>query len=234
MSRPLFQLGPRLALCASLVRGGRPLCDVGTDHAYLPIWLLKQGKVPRALAVDAAPGPLRTAAGNAKRYGVEDRLVLRLSDGLRQVAPEEAEDIVIAGMGGELILRFLEETSWLQNPAVRLVLQPMSSLRDLRLGLARLGFSVIDERVVEENGRVYTACLVGCLESAPETDLIYPWMGKLKPGPGPVVKCAEKTLRDLRGRLEGARRGRGEDSPRELEMAIEAIEARYLGRKGME
>lgn len=59
--RPLFSLGPRLALCAALVREGSPLCDVGTDHAYLPIWLLKTGKTPRALACDINPGPLEAA-----------------------------------------------------------------------------------------------------------------------------------------------------------------------------
>ena len=89
--RPLFTLGARLALCADLVRPGRALCDVGTDHAYLPIWLLKMGKIPRALACDVNPGPLEAARRDGEKYQVGEGLTLRLSDGLRQVTPEEAE-----------------------------------------------------------------------------------------------------------------------------------------------
>ena len=100
--RPLFSLGPRLALCAALVREGSPLCDVGTDHAYLPIWLLKTGKVPRALACDINPGPLEAARRDGAKYEVGEELSFRLSDGLRAVLPQEAGDVVLAGMGGEL------------------------------------------------------------------------------------------------------------------------------------
>ena len=83
--RPLCSLGPRLALCAALVREGSPLCDVGTDHAYLPIWLLKTGKVPRALACDINPGPLEAARRDGAKYEVGEALSFRLSDGLRAV-----------------------------------------------------------------------------------------------------------------------------------------------------
>lgn len=231
MIRPLFQLGPRLALCAGLVRGGRPLCDVGTDHAYLPIWLLKSGRIFQATASDVNPGPLEAAAGNAKRYHVEDQLTLRLSDGLREIAPEEAEDIVIAGMGGELILRIIGETPWLRDPDRRLVLQPMSSVQELRMGLKELGFEVVEEQAVEDGGKVYTAFSAGYIGKTPETDGLYPYLGKLEPGTTAAEKYAEKVLRSLRGRLEGAQRGRGEDSPEELRAVIEKIETRYLGRR---
>lgn len=231
MIRPLFQLGPRLALCAELIREGRLLCDVGTDHAYLPIWLIKSGRIPRATASDVNPGPLRAAAGNAKRYHVEDRLALRLSDGLREIAPEEAEDIVIAGMGGELILRIIAETPWLRDPERRLVLQPMSSVQELRVGLKELGFEVIEEQAVEDSGKVYTAFSAGYIGKTPETDGVYPYLGKLAPGTAAAEKYAEKVLRSLQGRLEGALRGRGTDPPEELRAVMREIEARYLGRR---
>lgn len=227
MARPLFQLGPRLALCAGLIRGGRPLCDVGTDHAYLPIWLLKSGAVPRAIASDVNPGPLETAAANARRYGVADRLILRQSDGLRAIEAGEAEDIVIAGMGGELILRIVEEAPWLRGGEKQLVLQPMSSARDLRLGLRELGFEVLEEHAVEDGGRVYTAFSCRYGGQPPETDLLYPELGKLEPGAAPAKKYAARILRDLAGRLEGALRGRGEEKPEDLKAVIEGIRKKF-------
>ena len=155
--RPLFSLGPRLALCAALVREGSPLCDVGTDHAYLPIWLLKTGKVPRALACDINPGPLEAARRDGAKYEVGEELSFRLSDGLQAVLPQEAGDVVLAGMGGELILRIVGETPWLRDGAKRLVLQPMSSVAELRRGLAELGFQVLQEQAVVDGGKVYSA-----------------------------------------------------------------------------
>ena len=151
--RPLFQLGPRLALCASLVREGSTLCDVGTDHGYLPIWLLKTGKIPKALACDINPGPLEAARRDGAKYGVGEELSFRLSDGLEAVSPEEAEDIAIAGMGGELILRIVTQAPWLRDPQKRLILQPMSSVPELRLGLRDLGFAVLQEEAVEDGGK---------------------------------------------------------------------------------
>ncbi len=231
MARPLFQLGPRLALCAQLIRGGRPLCDVGTDHAYLPIWLVKSGRVPQATASDCNPGPLEAAAGNAARYGAADKLTLRLSDGLREIPPSEAEDIVIAGMGGELILRIVGETPWLRDPDRRLVLQPMSSARELRTGLRELGFELLEEQAVEDAGKVYTAFSAQYIGKPSEADRLYSYMGKLRPGPEAVRKYAEKVVRDLRGRLEGALRGQGADSPEELRAVMEEVGAQYLKQR---
>lgn len=228
MARPLFQLGARLALCADLLEGGRPFCDVGTDHAYLPIWLLKSGKIPRAVAADINEGPLETAAKNARRYGVEDRLSLRLSDGLREISPEEAEEIVIAGMGGELILRMVQETPWLCFPDRRLVLQPMSSAEELRRGLVRLGFSVLEEQAVLDGGRPYTAFSAvfgGTPRSEP--DILFPYLGRLSPGTEAAEQYAAKVRRDLLGRLEGALRGRGGEDPEHLRQVIRELEARY-------
>ena len=226
--RPLFQLGPRLSLCAELIRANKKLCDVGTDHAYLPIWLLKSGKIERAIASDLRPGPLEVAAQNARRYGVADRLTLRCSDGLHKIESGETEDIVIAGMGGELILRIVGETEWLKDPEKRLILQPMSSARELRVGLYDLGFAVLEEHAVEDAGRVYTAFSAQYSGKLPplseQEQVLYPYLGKLRPGTKEAKRYAEKLLRDLRGRLEGAVRGRGEDSVSELEAAIREIE----------
>lgn len=229
--RPLFQLGPRLSLCAELVRPQKKLCDIGTDHAYLPIWLLKSGQVPTALACDINEGPLLSAQQNAVRYHVEDRLSLRRSDGLRSVQPGEADDIVIAGMGGELIARMVQETPWLCDESKRLILQPMSGAIELRTCLRDLRFSLLEERAVEDAGRVYTVMAAQYAPASPalsERDaLLFPYLGALKPGTPQAQEYATRLLRHLNGLLQGALRGRGEDDPETLRAVIAAISEEF-------
>lgn len=159
MSRPLFSLGARLALCAAMVRPGTALADVGTDHAYLPVWLAKRGLVPHAVAADVRPGPLMRARRNIERYGAGAAVTARLSDGLDSVLPEEAQDVVMAGMGGLLIAQIVARTPWLREGDRRLILQPMTSADGLRRSLSRLGFAVLRERCARENGHVYSVML---------------------------------------------------------------------------
>ena len=226
--RPLFQLGPRLALCAALVPRGAALCDVGTDHAYLPIWLLKAGQVPRALACDVNPGPLEAARRDGARYGLGEELSFRLSDGLRAVSPQEADCVVAAGMGGELILRIVGETPWPRDPSKALVLQPMSSAPELRVGLAGLGFSIVEERAVVDGGKVYSAFSAAYRGAPVEEGPLYPIMGRLRPGAPFVKEYAQKALRSLRARRQGAlHTGDGEAAAR-LWKAIRLIEETYL------
>ena len=227
--RPLFQLGPRLALCAGFVREGSALCDVGTDHAYLPIWLLKTGRVPRALACDINPGPLEAARRDGEKYGAGEGLSLRLSDGLREVSPEEAQDVVIAGMGGELILRIVSETPWLRDPEKRLILQPMSSAPELRLGLSDLGFGILEERAVVDGGKVYSAFSAQYWGSPEEQGPLYPYMGKLSPG-GPAVEAyAQKVLRELSAQRRGALHIGEASRAAQLKARIGEIQELYLG-----
>lgn len=228
MARPLFQLEPRLSLCASLVRNGTRLADVGTDHAYLPIWLIRQGVVEQAAAGDIRPGPLEAARRNAEKYGVGDKLSLRLSDGLKGFSPEEAQDVVIAGMGGELILRIVEETSWLKTGDIQLILQPMSSVPELRTGLRDLGFQVTREEAVLEGGRVYSAFSAVYIGVSPEIGPLYPVMGMLKPGSPAVERYAEKVLRELSNQLEGATHLHMADQAETLRGQIQEIRSRYL------
>ena len=224
----MFQLRPRLALCAGLARPGRPLADIGTDHAYLPIWLLKTGKIPRALACDLNPGPLEAARRHALRYGVGEELRLLLSDGLCKVAPEDADDIVVAGMGGELILRIVEEAPWLCRPEKRLVLQPMSAADKLRLGLRDLGFQILEERAVVDGGKPYAGFTAAYAGRGIETSLLYPWMGKLSPGGAHVEAYAAKVLAGLQKQCIGvARQGHGEEQAR-LREVISNISDTYL------
>lgn len=99
-------LGARLQKCADFVREGKKLADIGTDHGYVPVCLLQSGKIPFAVAVDVHKGPLKSAMNNASRCGVADKMHFVCGDGLHGVLPDEAEDVVIAGMGGELIFAY--------------------------------------------------------------------------------------------------------------------------------
>lgn len=215
-------------MCAKLLRTGEPMADIGTDHGYLPIWLLKTGAAPKAIASDINQGPLEAARRHARLYGVGDELRLVQSDGVSALAPGDAEDIVIAGMGGELILHIISVTPWLLCSDKHLVLQPMSAVDKLRIGLWQLGFAVQRELAAQENGKVYSAFSVKYAGELGEMDSIYPYMGKLEPGTDAVSVYADKTLRGLRNCLLGAEHnGRQEEAAR-LREVIEGIEREYL------
>lgn len=225
MNEP-FSLGPRLSLCAGLLRRGQPMADVGTDHGYLPIWLIKTGATPRAIACDINPGPLAAACKHAEMYGVELQLVL--SDGLSALSPEDAEDIVIAGMGGELILHIISSAPWLKYTDKHIVLQPMSAVDKLRTGLWELGFNVQKELAAVENGKVYSAFSVRYQGDMGEMDDIYPYMGRLTPGTAEVSAYADKTLRGLKNALLGAEHRGNKEGSAHLRAVIEGIEREYL------
>ncbi|WP_322173318.1 class I SAM-dependent methyltransferase [Acutalibacter caecimuris] len=227
-SRPLYTLSPRLAACAALVRPGRAMIDVGTDHAYLPIWLLKTESICRAVACDINPGPLDTAFRHAQRYQVQEKLRLVLSDGLRELTSKDGDDIVIAGMGGELILRIIQETSWLLSPEKRLILQPMSMVGPLRLGLAKLGFQVQDESAVIDAGKVYSAFSAEYTGKEIPVNHLYPYMGQLQPGSFTAKQYAHKTLRGIRGLLQGAEHTGDLQTVRELRKIIDEITKKYI------
>jgi len=223
-----FSLGPRLALCAGLLRAGKPMADIGTDHGYLPIWLIKTGAVPWAVASDINKGPLDAARRHAQLYGVGDELRLIQSDGLCALGPEDAEDIVIAGMGGELILRMVRETSWLFRKGKRLVLQPMSAVDKLRTGLWQLGFAVQRELAAQENGKVYSAFSVEYAGELGDMPALWPYMGRLEPGARAVSAYADKPLRGLRNSLQGAEHNGYLEEAAHLRAVIEGIKREYL------
>lgn len=148
-------LTPRLRQVMEFVRPGVPVADVGTDHAYLAVYLVNSGKSPRCIASDINSGPLARARETVLKYGAEDKVELRLSDGLDGYPSEAARDIVIAGMGGELILSIVKSCPWLRNPDVRLVLQPMTAQPELRKGLYAEEFEILREAVAREGDKLY-------------------------------------------------------------------------------
>ncbi len=131
---------------------GERVVDVGTDHAYLPLYLVSSGKCSHAVASDIAEGPLSKAAETVKGY--EDRIRLVLADGMSGVSEDEADCIVIAGMGGDMIAHIIGDSGW-SFEGKTLVLQPMTKLPELRKWLWEAGFSVLDESLSEDSGTLY-------------------------------------------------------------------------------
>lgn len=158
----VIKLDPRLLTAAEMVRPGATVADIGTDHAYIPVYLLTQGKARFVIASDINKGPLERARHSAEKYGVKENIRFALSDGLAGVEPEAdgVTDIVICGMGGELIARIIDESEYPKRDGVRLILQPMSSAYELREYLADAGFNILDERLSRAAGKIYTCMLV--------------------------------------------------------------------------
>ena len=175
-------LSPRLRMAASLVPPGARLADIGTDHGYLPAALILEGAIPSAIAADLRPGPLARARETAVRYGLEDRLSLRLCDGLSGIGPEEADAVVIAGMGGETIAAILEAAPWVRERNIPVIVQPMSSMPDLRAWLGRSGYCIETEKLCREGETLYTALAVraGRMERMSPAQL---WAGENRPDP---------------------------------------------------
>ena len=150
-----LELGPRLRAIADLVPPDcRCLADIGTDHGYVPATLLLAGRVGRAVAADVGALPLDHARRTAARCGVEDRMDLRLGDGLSVLSPGEADVIVIAGMGGDTIAGILAAAPWSRDGPL-LLLQPMSRACELRRWLPEQGYAVRAETLVQDKGVLY-------------------------------------------------------------------------------
>lgn len=136
--------------------GGR-LADIGTDHAYIPIALVKEGRISSAIAMDLREGPLRKAKANIIEEGLEERIETRLSDGLEHLKEGEADSILIAGLGGDLMIRMLKEGERLRETVQEYILSPHSQWAQVRRFLRKEGYLTIEERMIREEGKFYLA-----------------------------------------------------------------------------
>ena len=150
-----LELSARLQALADWVRTDARIADVGTDHAFLPVWLVLHGRVSGAIASDLRKGPLARGAETAREYGVDHLVETRLCNGLEGIAPEEVDTVIIAGMGGETIVHILEKAPWTADGSHTLLLQPMSKMEMLRQFLADNGYKILRERLVRDRGTVY-------------------------------------------------------------------------------
>lgn len=149
-----MKLPIRLLAIAKLVPRGHKVADIGTDHAILPVYLINENIAQQVIASDLREGPLEAAKKTVRQSRLEEKIELRLGNGLSTIKPGEADVAVIAGMGGGTIKNILEE--YVDNcPVTTLVLQPMGDSGILRKWLVKNGWKISDEDIVEEDGRLY-------------------------------------------------------------------------------
>ena len=144
------KLSKRLTAAADMVRAGAVVADVGTDHAYVPIALCLSGRATRAVASDINEGPLARARENITVRGLSDRIDTVLCDGLSAIEPYHPTDVLILGMGGELIARIVADAPFLRVSGIRLILQPMTHPEAVRAALCEMGFAIVEETLVFE------------------------------------------------------------------------------------
>ena len=150
-----MELSKRLTAVAGLVTEGASVADIGTDHGYIPIHLIEQNLSPKVIAMDINKGPLERARIHIAGYGMSDRIETRLSDGLAAVKPKEVEEMIVAGMGGGLVIHILEEGKQIVSTLKGCILQPQSEIQKVREYLVEHGFWFEAEDMVEEDGKYY-------------------------------------------------------------------------------
>ncbi len=131
------------------------LADIGTDHAFVPIYLINEGKIKKALACDVSKGSLEKARINIEQTGLEKQISARLSDGLKAIKPHEAETVILAGMGGMLINDILNQSPLVLETVKQLILQPQKDLPQVRKCIHTLGFKIVNEIMLFEAGVYY-------------------------------------------------------------------------------
>ena len=207
MKAPLFvknmELSSRLSACAALVRG-RCVADIGTDHAYLPVYLIEKGICEHAYACDINAGPLASARENVRKYALEDKIELVLSDGLDGVPDGKCDCIVIAGMGGELICRIITESRFFKRSGVKFVLQPMSKPEEVRRMLWREGYTLTDDVTVRERGRMYQIMRAEYTGEISHFDMCDALCGKVRTD-ADYRALIENTLKKIRKKVRGMR-----------------------------
>ena len=212
-------INARLLSAAELTRQDATFADIGTDHAYLPLFLLESGRIKSAVCSDINEGPLASAKKNAEERGMMDKMSFILTDGATVLSGLGVTDYAICGMGGELIAAILESAPWVNREGRRLILQPMTHAEKLRAYLLSSGFAIVGETLSREGDRLYQTI---CAEPAPKNTLPVLTPAELAVGQALYRKgCPEQTEiytelidRALRAEIyaRDARRGAGQET----------------------
>lgn len=165
----MLPISKRLQTIVSMVPKCNTVADIGTDHGYVPAFLLLSGQCRHAIASDIAEGPCRSAADTRDRHSLHRVMEVRKAPGLKGLSPGEAETAVIAGMGGATIAAILEESLPLAKTVETFVLQPMNGAGMLRLWLIDHGLGIADEQLCKENGHIYV--IIKAVQTAEKQEL---------------------------------------------------------------
>jgi len=212
-----YAIGKRLLSASGFVRQGAYFADIGTDHAYLPLFLLREGRISRAVCADINKGPLEIARRNAAELGYTDSVNFVLTDGAMGLSDMGITDYAICGMGGELIADIIERSPHLKKEGIRLILQPMSKQSTLRRYLAKNGFFVVREDYSLDSGKYYL-CLAaeynGICREISDFEAEFGDVGPRASFSEAKLGYFEAKIKALRRAADGKRRG-GEPSPEE-------------------
>jgi len=236
-----MRLSKRLELVASFVEQGGRAADIGTDHGYIPIALVKRGAAEKAIAMDVRPGPLERAKEHIRQYGLEQKIETRLSDGAKGLAAGEADTVIIAGMGGELVIHILEGGRHLWESVAQWILSPQSELEKVRKYLEAREFDIVKEAMVEEDGKYYTVMKAvrkgkaldrtacdGGIRAGQMTEAEYLYGPRLIEQKDPTflgfLGREEGKLKEILNRLEGQKGERAEARRKELKHRLLVIQ----------
>lgn len=168
---------PRLLTVAKMASKSRCLADIGTDHAYVPIYLILNNIVDSALAMDINRGPLMRAEENINKFSLGEKIKTRLSDGLKELKNNEADTVIIAGMGGILINSIIDADKDRLTSVKRYILQPMTAVEETRKYLYENDFLIVDEKMAKEDNKIYTIISATRGKMKPDKE-IYFYVGK--------------------------------------------------------
>lgn len=206
-----MELSPRLEKITTLIPKGSTLADIGTDHAYIPVYCAKNKITKSALAMDLNEGPLSRADINIKKYGFEEKIRTRLSDGLSNLLPGEADVIVIAGMGGLLIRDIIEKGKTVIDDNTILILQPMIAPVELRQFLYSSGFNIEDEYVVREEDKFYNIFKVKKGNFSPSDSDLYIGKNLSKNSPDEIDAYLDYKIRVCKKIVDGMKKSDNPD-----------------------
>lgn len=220
-----MRLSKRLKTVADFVTPGGVVADIGCDHAYTAIYLVKAGIAKHVIAMDINEGPLIRARENAVRYGVENRIEIRQSDGMEGLHSGEADCILIAGMGGRLMVNILREGRTILNQAPELILQPQSEYALVRRHLHEVGYRISGESMLTEDRKYYTVIKAAAGRERYQEEPYYRFGKILLDGKNP---CLRDYLEERKRKTERILEQMGQNRRDTAEAQYRKIKSDYL------
>ena len=212
------KISKRLLCAASFANKGELIADVGTDHAYLPIYLYTSGIISGAVVSDINEGPIERAAKNIREFSCEGKIIPVLCDGLSKIKEYSPDTVFILGMGGELIVNIISNAEWIKQNGIRLVMQPMTHPEILREYLISNGFEISDEAMVDDS-KIYQIIVAKYTGIVSEADKLELRFGKinLNERKNILIRAMNREKQILGARLDGKRKA-GLDGGEDLEI----------------